>query len=71
MLDFQLGDRVAFQPSGGQMVVGTLTRYNKRTVTVITDAGERWNVAPTLLHRVVEAADAGTGTPPTVRKPDR
>lgn len=27
------------------MVVGCLTRYNKKTVTVITDIGERWNVA--------------------------
>jgi len=27
-----------------------LTRYNRRTVTVITDSGQRWNVAPTLLR---------------------
>jgi hypothetical protein len=39
-----------------------LTRYNRRTVTVIADSGQRWNVAPTLLRRVdspVEAQDPG------------
>jgi hypothetical protein len=25
-----------------------LTRYNRKTVTVVTDSGERWNVAPRL-----------------------
>ncbi len=28
------------------------TRYNKKTVTVITESGEHWNVAPGLLRRV-------------------
>jgi hypothetical protein len=52
MLEFRIGDRVEFRPDGRPPVVGMLTRYNKKTVTVITDAGERWNVAPGLLHRV-------------------
>lgn len=55
MLDFKIGDRVSFQPEGSAILVGVLTRYNKKTVTVITDGGARWNVAPGLLHRVVEA----------------
>ncbi|MGQ0651181.1 MAG: hypothetical protein ACT4P4_02755 [Betaproteobacteria bacterium] len=59
MLDFRIGDRVSFQPEGRGILVGVLTRYNKKTVTVITEAGERWNVAPQLLHRVVEASAAG------------
>lgn len=58
MLDFRIGDRVSFQPEGRAVLVGTLTRYNKKTVTVITEAGERWNVAPHFLHRVVEAGTA-------------
>lgn len=49
MLDFRIGERVKFRPSGRGDVVGTLTRYNKKSVTVITDSGEHWNVAPTLL----------------------
>jgi hypothetical protein len=56
MLDFKIGDRVSFQPEGRAMVVGMLTRYNKKSVTVITEAGERWNVAPHLLHRTVESS---------------
>ena len=51
MLQFRIGDRVWFQPDGRGPVVGMLTRYNRKTVTVITDSGERWNVAPTLLRR--------------------
>jgi hypothetical protein len=61
MLDFRIGDRVSFQPEGRPMIFGTLTRYNKRTVTVIADGGERWNVAPGLLHRVVESGGATGG----------
>jgi len=35
MLDFRIGDRVTFQPEGRSPLVGMLTRYNKKTVTVI------------------------------------
>ena len=51
MLEFKIGDRVSFQPEGRPPVVGMLTRYNKKTVTVITDSGQRWNVSPVLLSR--------------------
>src|SRR5258706_7990644 len=55
MLDFKIGDRVSFQPEGRPLAIGMLTRYNKKTVTVITDAGEHWNVAPHLLRQVEES----------------
>ena len=55
MLDFKIGDRVSFQPEGRGTIFGVLTRYNKKTVTVITETGERWNVAPVFLRRVVDA----------------
>src|SRR6266436_1468888 len=51
MLEFSIGDRVSFQPEGRLLQVGILTRYNKKTVTVITESGEHWNVAPGLLRR--------------------
>jgi hypothetical protein len=54
MLDFKIGDRVSFQPEGRAVVTGMLTRYNKKTVTVITDTGEHWNIAPNFLQRVEE-----------------
>jgi hypothetical protein len=40
------------QPEGQPAQVGMLTRYNKKTVTVITEGGEHWNVAPGLLRRI-------------------
>ena len=46
MLDFRIGDRVTFEPDGRPPMFGIITRYNKKTVTVITDGGQRWNVAP-------------------------
>ncbi len=52
MLEFSIGDRVSFQPEGRPPQIGMLTRYNKKTVTVITESGEQWNVAPGLLRRV-------------------
>jgi hypothetical protein len=51
MLEFKVGDRVSFQPEGRPLLSGMLIRYNKRTVTVITDEGEHWNVAPGLLRK--------------------
>jgi hypothetical protein len=65
MLEFKIGDRVSFEPEGHRGVVGMLTRYNRKTVTVITDDGQRWNVSPTLLRR---ADDSGglEGTIPNV-----
>jgi hypothetical protein len=52
MLEFKIGDRVTFQPVGQPAVIGMLTKYNRKTVTVITEQGEQWNVAPVLLRRV-------------------
>ena len=56
MLEFKIGDRVAFQGEGGGVIEGMLTRYNRKTVTVITDDGRQWNVSPALLSRVTSAA---------------
>ena len=51
MLEFKIGDRVTFKPEGHLPVVGMLTRYNKKTVTVITDDGQHWNVSPNFLRK--------------------
>ncbi len=56
MLDFSIGERVSFQPPGRPVQFGILTRYNRKTVTVISEDGDHWNVAPQLLRRVVDAA---------------
>ena len=54
MLDFRIGDRVTFQPPGRHPLEGVLTRYNRKTVTVITDDGAQWNVSPVYLRKVEE-----------------
>ena len=56
MLEFKIGDRVAFRAEGADVIEGMLTRYNRKTVTVITDDGRQWNVSPTFLARVEPAA---------------
>jgi len=52
MLDYRIGERVRFYPAGQPEVIGTLTRYNRKSVTVITDSGQHWNVHPGLLHKM-------------------
>jgi hypothetical protein len=67
MLELSIGDRVEFQPEGRAPVVGMLTRYNKKTVTVITDSGQRWNVAPRFLRRASVTVDQPASDPNVIR----
>jgi hypothetical protein len=55
MLEFKIGDRVAFGSDRMHTVEGMLTRYNKKTVTVIADDGRRWTVSPGLLRKAPNA----------------
>src|SRR5260370_33277486 len=61
MLDFRIGERVKFHPTGSPEVTGILTRYNKKPVTVVTDSWQHWNVAAGLLSRV-DSGSAGNST---------
>jgi len=71
MLEFKIGDRVSFQPDGHPVVSGMLTRYNRKTVTVVTDSGQRWNVAPTLLRRADDSGGAEGAAPRVIRLPKK
>jgi hypothetical protein len=51
MLEFRIGERVTFSPEGQPPVIGMVVKYNKKTVTVITDKGQRWNVSPSWTYR--------------------
>jgi hypothetical protein len=53
MLEFKIGDWVRFEPEGHGTIKGMLTRYNKKSVTVIAEDGRQWNVAPALLSKIV------------------
>ena len=52
MLEFSIGDKVSFEPQGRPTIFGVITRYNKKTVSVLSDEGGRWNVSPHLLRKV-------------------
>jgi len=73
MLDFRIGERVKFPPTGSPEVTGILTRYNKKTVTVVTDSGQHWNVAPGLLSRADSgsAGNSRSGSAAVTRFPNR
>ena len=52
MMQFSPGDPVCFEAPGRDKQFGTLVKYNKKTVTVITETGQKWNVSPHLLSKV-------------------
>jgi hypothetical protein len=64
MIEFRIGDRVSFQPEGRPPIVGMLIRYNRKSVTVVTDAGEHWNVSPGLLRK---AGSSEKSVPPVAK----
>jgi hypothetical protein len=55
MMRFSPGDQVSFEAPGREKQFATLVKYNKKTVTVITESGQRWNVSPHLLQKVISA----------------
>jgi len=57
MAGFTQGDRVGFQTADGRALEGIVLRLNKKTVSVATDDGHRWNVAPGLLRMVRSAGN--------------
>ena len=57
MMQFSPGDQVAFEAPGRGKVFGTLVKYNKKTVTVITESGQKWNVSPHFLSKVKRVKD--------------
>ena len=54
MMAFNIGARVSFETQDGRQL-GTLIKYNRKTVTVMTDSGHRWNISPHLLSAVKDA----------------
>ena len=72
MLKFNIGARVTFTPDGRRPVVGVLTKYNRKTVTVVTEDGQRWNVSPHLLESAsTDEESAGQNVIPIRRRTDQ
>lgn len=57
MTSFTKSDRVGFQAPDGRMLEGMVLRLNKMTISVATDGGHQWNVAPGLRRLVQSAGD--------------
>jgi len=57
MAGFTRGDRVGFQAPDGRSLQGIVLRLNKKTVSVATEDGHQWNVAPGLLRMVKSAGE--------------
>ena len=51
MLTFSVGERVEFSGKMGETVSGIISKYNRKTVSVISDEGVTWRVSPQLLQR--------------------
>jgi hypothetical protein len=57
MLDFSIGEQVAFQPEGHPVLTGVITKYNRKTVTVVVPAGNTWTVSPVFLRKLAANTD--------------
>ncbi len=70
MLEFKIGERVTFRTDVRE-VEGVLVRYNRKSVTVVTDSGERWTVSPGFLQRPANSSSAdGTGRVIEIKRAD-
>lgn len=61
MMQFNRGDKVSFQPSDRERQIGTLVKFNKKTVTVITESGQKWNISPQALSKVKSVKSKNSG----------
>jgi hypothetical protein len=53
MSKFNPGDEVFFSHPTQGTLAGTLLKYNKKTVTIVVASGQKWNVSPHLLRKVI------------------
>ncbi|MBN1591045.1 MAG: hypothetical protein JW888_16145 [Pirellulales bacterium] len=49
LANFNVGDRVRFPTGAGDEKTGVIIRLNKKTASIATDDGHRWNVHPVFL----------------------
>ncbi len=59
MMKFNVGAKVCFDSTKHGMQVGTLIKFNQKTVTVLTGNGRRWKVSPQILSPIVKEATDG------------
>lgn len=54
MMKLTLGSKVCFDSGKHGVQVGTLIKFNQKTVTVLTEDRRRWKVSPQFLSPVIE-----------------
>ncbi|WP_223466036.1 hypothetical protein [Pseudomonas sp. GL-RE-26] len=52
MMQFHPGARASFDSPNGERLSGTVMKFNRKTVTVVTDTDQRWNISPHLLSPI-------------------
>lgn len=52
MAKFNIGELVQFEDNDGKTISGRVIKLNKKTISILTDERQRWNVAPILLRSV-------------------
>ena len=57
MLAFSIGEKISFQPDGHPLMFGVITKYNRKSVTVITEGGQHWTVSPNFLRKIKPVRD--------------
>ena len=60
MMKLNLGSKVCFDAGNQGIQVGTLIKFNQKTVSVMTEEGRRWKVSPQFLSPVIEEAGGTT-----------
>ena len=58
---FGVGDRVGFASPSGAKKTGVILKLNKRTASIQTDDGQRWNVHPSFLFTAPRGSDMERG----------
>ena len=67
MMAFNLGAKVSFNTDHGR-VVGTLVKYNRKTVNVVSDDGRQYRVTPGLLSAVKDVDSPSRSKHPKKKK---
>lgn len=52
MARFNIGELVQFESNDGRTLTGRVIKLNKKTVSILTNERQRWNVAPVFLRSV-------------------
>lgn len=63
MMSFEVGARVSFESSRDGRLTGTLVKFNRKTVTVLTDDQRQWRVPPEMLSPIKDVEPGSTVVP--------